>query len=59
MSKIKDQAIDQYNNRITGRIAKPVNWKTPNFIKRFADYFGVDLPQQSRKPTDYYKKIFN
>ena len=56
---MKNLQIDQYNNRITGRIAKPVKWKTPNFIKRFADYFGVDLPQQSRKPTDYYNKIFN
>jgi len=47
--KIKDKIIDQYNNRITGRIAKPVN--KFDFVLRAMD----ELIEQNRLLIKYIK----
>ena len=47
--KIKNFAIDQYNNRITGRIAKPVN--KFDFVLRAMD----ELIEQNRLLIKYIK----
>ena len=61
MSKIQNLAIQQYNNQshFNGRKIKggAVRWDTPNFIKRFEDYFGVVM--SAPKSSNYNNKLFN